>query len=80
MRTVDRLLISIAFVFLIPLKAQYILIPMDFTQKDHLKAYGIAYWVLSRGTNIEWLAGVLFYSVSQLFRNRSVICGVFCSR
>ena len=24
----------------------YVLIPMDESQKDHLKAYGIAYWVL----------------------------------
>ena len=32
-----------------------ILIPMDLTQTDHLKAYGIAYWVLTRGETVEWL-------------------------
>ncbi len=35
--------------------AQKILVPMDPTQKDHLKAYGIAYWILEREINVEWL-------------------------
>ncbi len=34
---------------------QKILINMDLHQTDHLKAYGIAYWVLQRGANVEWL-------------------------
>jgi len=34
---------------------QKLLIPMDLIQKDHLKAYGIAYWVLTKGINIEWV-------------------------
>jgi len=32
-----------------------ILIPMDLHQADHLKAYGIAYWALSKGLEIDWL-------------------------
>ena len=32
-----------------------ILIPMDATQTNHLKAYGLAYWVLEREVVIEWL-------------------------
>jgi hypothetical protein len=28
---------------------------MDETQTDHLKAYGIAYWVLKQEVNVEWL-------------------------
>ena len=34
---------------------QYVLIPMDLTQKDHLKAYGVAYWTLANGVNVDWL-------------------------
>ena len=34
---------------------QKILIPMDQTQNDHLKAYGIAYSILKNNVNIEWL-------------------------
>lgn len=32
-----------------------ILIPMDESQTNHMKAYGIAYWVLENKINLEWL-------------------------
>lgn len=32
-----------------------LLVPMDVTQSNHLKAYGIAYWTLENGVLIEWL-------------------------
>ena len=35
--------------------AQKIIIPMDQSQNDHLKAYGIAYFTLTKNTNVEWL-------------------------
>jgi hypothetical protein len=35
--------------------ASYILIPMDDSQKNHLKAYGIAYWSLQNGVVVQWL-------------------------
>ncbi len=37
------------------LSGNRILIPMDIAQKDHLKAYGIAYWVLKQNINVEWI-------------------------
>ncbi len=37
------------------INAQRILIPMDTTQTDHLKAYGVAFWVLTEGGTVEWL-------------------------
>ncbi|MEZ4979074.1 MAG: hypothetical protein R2772_07230 [Chitinophagales bacterium] len=33
----------------------YLLIPMDLEQKNHLKAYGIAYWSLQQGVEVDWL-------------------------
>ncbi|MBN1466049.1 asparagine synthetase B [candidate division KSB1 bacterium] len=36
-------------------RAQKILINMDLQQADHLKAYGVAYWTLDNGINVEWL-------------------------
>jgi len=36
-------------------KATYILIPMDVDQKNHLKAYGVAYWVLQKDVEVHWL-------------------------
>ncbi len=36
--------------------ASYILIPMDSeSQKNHLKAYGITYWALSKQLKVKWL-------------------------
>ncbi len=37
------------------LKPAYILIPMDDSQKDHLKAYGITYWTLQNEVEAWWL-------------------------
>lgn len=39
----------------LPAKAAYMLIPMDESQKDHLKAYGICYWVIEKGGEAQWL-------------------------
>ncbi len=35
--------------------AASILIPMDEEQKDHLKSYGIAFWALKGGQEVDWL-------------------------
>lgn len=35
--------------------ANFIFIPMDETQKNHLKAYGIAYWILENEVKVDWL-------------------------
>ena len=32
-----------------------LLIPMDLKQTDHLKAYGIAFWNLEKGREVDWL-------------------------
>lgn len=38
------------------LRASFLLLPMDESgQRDHLKAYGITYWVLSQGVEAWWL-------------------------
>ncbi|WP_435314222.1 asparagine synthetase B [Cellulophaga fucicola] len=44
------------FYFSMSLMASNILIPMDAeSQKNHLKAYGITYWVLSKQQKVHWL-------------------------
>ena len=54
---IERLTLSVAacFLLLLPGMANQILIPMDGTQKDHLKAYGIAYWALQNEQVVDWL-------------------------
>lgn len=36
-------------------RADYLLVPMDYTQSEHLKAYGIAFWVLTAQVEVDWL-------------------------
>jgi hypothetical protein len=36
-------------------EATQLLIPMDVSQSNHLKAYGIAYWVLKQDVKVDWL-------------------------
>ena len=36
-------------------RAQRVLVPMDNTQTDHLKAYGVAFWTLQQGGVVQWL-------------------------
>jgi len=35
--------------------ASYIFIPMDESQNDHLKAYGIAFYAIERDVKVDWL-------------------------
>ena len=39
----------------IQLSATYMLIPMDEVQRDHLKAYGVTYWILDKQIEAYWL-------------------------
>lgn len=61
-------------------KASGILIPMDEAQKNHLKAYGIAYWVLENEVVMEWLlnyrGGSFLIPHSKLIEEECVIKGV----
>lgn len=52
-----KTLTIIVFLFIsINTFASYILIPMDAeSQKNHLKAYGITYWVLNKELKVKWL-------------------------
>ena len=63
-----------------PIKAAWLLIPMDDSQKNHLKAYGVAYWILNKGGTVEWLlnyrGGSYLAHYNQLFENECTIRGV----
>ncbi|MDX2306331.1 MAG: asparagine synthetase B [Microscillaceae bacterium] len=61
-------------------RASHIFIPMDETQVNHLKAYGIAYWVLTQGSEAEWLlnyrGGSFMFTYNQKFEEELRIRGV----
>ncbi|ROL62245.1 asparagine synthetase B, partial [Bacteroidetes/Chlorobi group bacterium ChocPot_Mid] len=66
--------------FSIQLKAEKILIPMDLSQTDHLKAYGIAYWTLKKEQTVDWLlnyrGGSFMTEYNSLIANECNIRGV----
>ncbi len=61
-------------------KASTILVPMDETQKNHLKAYGVAYWVLENEVVMEWLlnykGGSFLMPHSKYIEEELVVKGV----
>lgn len=48
-------LLSFSFALQFATAQTKLLIPMDLTQSNHLKAYGIAYWVLEKNGVVDWL-------------------------
>ncbi|MDQ7916809.1 asparagine synthetase B [Mesonia sp. MT50] len=61
--------------------ASYVLIPMDAeTQKNHLKAYGITYWILAKQQKVKWLlnyrGGSFLMSDTDALRKECQIRGV----
>jgi hypothetical protein len=64
-----------------PIKAAYILLPMEQDkQKDHLKAYGITYWVLNNGIEAWWLlnyrGGSFAFQHNKAFEKECLTRGV----
>lgn len=78
-RSISILIISF-LISIAPLHASKILIPMDESQSNHLKAYGISYWVLQQDVEVEWLlnyrGGSFMFQSAQAFQNELIIRGV----
>lgn len=54
--TARKLFFSVTMlVLVVAARASQVLIPMDQSQSNHLKAYGIAYWVLKQNVTVDWL-------------------------
>lgn len=75
-------IILVAFFIMVAqqVAAMQILIPMDEGQKDHLKAYGIAYWILTFDKEVDWLlnyrAGSFMFEYNEVFEKELKIRGV----
>lgn len=77
-----RFAFILLFFTTIAAKASFILIPMDETQNNHLKAYGIAYWVLTKNIPIDWLlnyrGGSFSFPYNKEFEKECLIRNVKC--
>jgi hypothetical protein len=62
------------------IKANFLLIPMDEGQSNHLKAYGISYWILENDISMDWLlnyrGGSFLVTSQQRIINELIIRGV----
>ena len=58
----------------------YLLVPMDASQTNHLKAYGITYWGLTKDVPVDWLlnyrGGSFLIPQSPLIQNECMIRNV----
>lgn len=80
---VNTMRVLLLFCFLFVFKAgmaNYIFIPMDERQANHLKAYGIAYWILKSENEVDWLlnyrGGSFMCKFHPAIQNELVIRGV----
>jgi len=73
----------LTLIAILPCMAQWLLIPMDEKQTNHLKAYGLTYWALEppREYRAEWLLNYRsgsFLLVDQPdVRQKAVLMGVY---
>jgi hypothetical protein len=60
--------------------SSYLLIPMDESQKNHLKAYGVTYWILKYEIEVSWLlnyrGGSFMVKYNKVFQDECNIRGV----
>ncbi len=74
------ILFIVLLVRICQVQAAYIMLPMDENQSNHLKAYGLTYWVLQQEVESEWLlnyrGGSFLFKYLQSFENELVIRGV----
>ena len=45
--------------------AEFLLIPMDLQQTNHLRAYGVAFHTLQAGDKVNWLLKMLFLKLKD---------------
>jgi len=74
------LLLLIFLTVFTAVRANSILIPMDERQANHLKAYGIAYWILHSEMEVDWLlnyrGGSFMCDFHPAIQNELVVRGV----
>ncbi|MDL2251926.1 asparagine synthetase B [Odoribacter sp. OttesenSCG-928-J03] len=69
MRGIKIILIGLGMLICSSLFANHILLPMDATQSNHMKSYGVAYNALKNGYEIQWLLNYRGGSFALPFNN-----------
>jgi len=77
-----RRLVSFCFALFLygQIQASFILVPMDLKQANHLKAYGIAYWIIDQNIDAYWLlnyrGGSFAFMNTKIFEKECITRGV----
>jgi hypothetical protein len=75
-----KLTLLLLFAFSSAAQAMQILISMDESQKNHLKSYGIAFWLLKQKQEVQWLlnynGGSFMFQYSQEAERECKVRGV----
>jgi hypothetical protein len=76
-----KIILILALVcFIKPSFGVQLLIPMDDSQKNHLKSYGVAFWVLEKGMEVKWLlnyrGGSFLMQHTSEIENECIVRGV----
>ena len=75
MKYIIYIILSLNLIF-----SQKMLIPMDNTQSNHLKSYGLVYWILEQEINVEWLlnykGGAFLLNAKNSINNEATIRGI----
>ncbi|MFD1551984.1 asparagine synthetase B [Putridiphycobacter roseus] len=74
-------ILTLLFIFSLSfVKANAILVPMDVSQKNHLKAYGVSFWALENKIIIEWLlnyqGGSFLYPYNKVIEEQLIVKGI----
>jgi hypothetical protein len=80
MRLQKLVVLLIFSLFILTLSASRILLPMDEVQKNHLKSYGVAFWVLNKNLQVDWIlnyrGGSFALPFSESIEKECIIRGV----
>ena len=80
MRTLRWLSVMALVAIPIPVAGQFLLVPMDRSQVNHLKAYGLTYWTLEQFGRAEWFLnyrdGAFLLPDMPAVRRQAVLRGV----
>ena len=72
--------VALMLVTALPVRAQHLLVPMDESQLDHLRAYGLTFQTLKDGGKAEWLlnyrGGAFVLPDADVVRRRAGLAGV----
>ena len=75
MKIIIQIIICFNIIF-----SQKLKIPMDNVQSNHLKAYGLAFWILEKNINVDWMlnyrGGAFMFDSNEVIIQECILRGI----